>query len=335
MIQYILRRLVLMVPVLIGVTILTFVLSNLLPGDPAREAAGRYATREQIEAVRERLGLNEPLPVQYARYLGRLVRGDLGESLNSRQDVRTELGYYFPATLELAIAAMLLAVLIGIPLGVLTGAGRSPWVNSVVMFFSLLGVGMPVFWAGLIFQLLFYGKLDILPLSGRLNTLVVPPPPVTRMYTVDAVIAGQWDVLRDALLHLVLPAFTLAIARVASVARITHASMVSVMRRDYIRTARAKGLTERSVLTRHALKNALLPTVTTIGLQIGWLLGGTVLVENIYNWGGLGTYAWIGIFRLDIPVIMGITLVTTLTFMVVNLITDIAYVFLNPRIVYQ
>jgi peptide/nickel transport system permease protein len=263
------------------------------------------------------------------------VRGDLGESLSSRQDVRIELGYYFPATLELAIAAMLLAVLIGIPLGVFTGAGRSPWVNSVVMFLSLLGVGMPVFWAGLIFQLLFYGKLDILPLSGRLSTLVVPPPPVTRMYTVDAVIAGQWDVLRDALLHLVLPAFTLAIARVASVARITHASMVTVMRRDYIRTARAKGLAERSVLTRHALKNALLPTVTTIGLQIGWLLGGTILVENIYNWGGIGTYAWIGIFRLDIPVIMGITLITTLTFMVVNLLTDIAYVFLNPRIVYK
>jgi peptide/nickel transport system permease protein len=335
MIQYILRRLILMVPVLLGVTILTFVLSNLLPGDPAREAAGRYATREQIAAVRERLGLDQPLPVQYARYLGRLVRGDLGESLSSRQDVRIELGYYFPATLELAIAAMLLAVLIGIPLGVFTGAGRSPWVNSVVMFLSLLGVGMPVFWAGLIFQLLFYGKLDILPLSGRLSTLVVPPPPVTRMYTVDAVIAGQWDVLRDALLHLVLPAFTLAIARVASVARITHASMVSVMRRDYIRTARAKGLAERSVLTRHALKNALLPTVTTIGLQIGWLLGGTILVENIYNWGGIGTYAWIGIFRLDIPVIMGITLITTLTFMVVNLLTDIAYVFLNPRIVYK
>jgi peptide/nickel transport system permease protein len=335
MIQYTLRRLALMVPVLLGVTILTFVLSNLLPGDPAREAAGRYATREQIEAVRERLGLNQPLPVQYARYLGRLVRGDLGESLNSRQDVRTELGYYFPATLELAIVAMALAVLIGIPLGVLTGAGRSPWVNSAVMFFSFLGVGMPVFWAGLIFQLVFYGKLDILPLSGRLSTLVQPPPPVTRMYTVDALIAGQGDVFLDALKHLVLPALTLGIARVASVARITHASMVSVMRQDYIRTARAKGLAERYVLTRHALKNALLPTVTTVGLQIGWLLGGTVLVENIYNWGGVGTYAWVGIFRLDIPVIMGITLITTLTFMFVNLVTDIAYTFLNPRIVYQ
>lgn len=333
--QYILRRLVLMIPVLIGVTILTFVLSNLLPGDPAREAAGRYATREQIEAVRERLGLNQPLPVQYARYIGRLLRGDLGESLNSRQEVRTELGRYFPATLELAIVAMTMAILIGIPLGVLTGAGRSPWVNSAVMFFSFLGVGMPVFWAGLIFQLVFYGKLDILPLSGRLSTQVVPPPPVTRMYTVDALIAGQGEVFLDALTHLILPALTLAIARVASVARITHASMVSVIRQDYIRTARAKGLAERYVLTRHALKNALLPTVTTVGLQIGWLLGGTILVENIYNWGGIGTYAWVGIFRLDIPVIMGITLITTLTFMLVNLLTDIAYTFLNPRIVYQ
>lgn len=335
MTQHILRRLILALPVLIGVSMMTFFLTNMLPGDPAREAAGRFATREQIEAVRKRLGLDQPLPVQYVRYLRRLVQGDLGTSLNSRQSVFKELKIFFPATIELVLAAMALAIVIGIPVGVSTGAGRSPLVNSIVLFFSLVGVGLPVFWAGLIFQLIFAGKLQILPLDGRLSTQFVPPPAVTNMYTIDAILAGEWATFWDAAKHLVLPAITLGIGRVASIARITHASMVSVMRNDYIRTARAKGLKSSSVLTVHALKNALLPTSTTIGLQVGFLLGGTILVENIFSWGGIGTYAWIGIFRLDIPVVMGVTLVTTLTFMLVNLLIDISYSFIDPRIAYK
>ena len=314
---------------------MTFFLANVLPGDPARMAAGQFSTPEQIQEVSERLGLDKPLPVQYFRYLGRLVRLDLGESLTSRQEVLKELGKFYPATLELTAFAIMIAVLIGTPLGVITGTGKSPVVNSIVMFFSFLGVGMPVFWTGLIFQLVFAGKLDILPLSGRLSTQFSAPPSVTNMYTIDAILAGEWETFWNAMKHLIMPALTLSIGRVASIARITHASMLSVMRTDYIRTAKAKGLTNRAVLLKHGLRNALLPTSTTIGLQIGFLLGGAILVENIFSWGGIGTYAWVGLFRLDIPVVMGVTLAATFTFMFVNLLVDIVYPLLDPRIVYK
>jgi peptide/nickel transport system permease protein len=314
---------------------MTFFLANFLPGDPARMAAGQFATPEQIEATKARLGLDQPLPVQYVLYLGRLLRGDLGESLTSRQSVLTELSIFYPATLELTAVAIFLAIIIGTPLGILTGAGKSPVVNSLVMLFAFLGVGMPVFWLGLILQLIFAGNLDILPLAGRLSSNTTPPPAVTNMYTIDAILAGQWDVFWDASIHLILPAVTLAVGRIASIARITHSSMLTEMRSDYIRTARAKGLKERAVVVKHGLKNSLLPTTTTIGLQVGFLLGGAILVENIFSWGGIGTYAWIGLFRLDIPAIMGVTLVATFTFMIVNLITDITYPFLDPRIVYK
>jgi peptide/nickel transport system permease protein len=326
----------LMIPVLLGVTLLTFVLTNVLPGDPARSLAGKFATPEQVEATRQRLGLDQPLLVQYMRYLGRLVQGDLGTSISSRQPVLKELFVFFPATLELTVAAMTLTIVIGIPLGTLSGVTQSRWLSSLIMSSSLVGVGVPVFWLGLVAQLIFFGKLRILPLCGRLDPReFLPPPSVTNMYTVDALLAGQWATLANAMRHLILPAFCLALPRIASVARITYASIIEVMRNDYIRTARAKGLRERIVVIRHALKNALLPTVTTITLQIGWLLGGTILVENIFSWGGLGTYAWIGIFRLDIPVVMGLTLVTTTVFLLLNLLADIVYRYLDPRITYE
>lgn len=335
MIRYILRRVMLTIPVLIGVTLLSFTLTNILPGDPARVLAGRYATAEQVEATRERLGLDRPLPIQYLRCLGNLVRGDFGHSFQSRQEISKELLVFFPASLELALVAMAMAVAAGVPLGVLTGTGRSPWVNSVVMFFSLTGVGMPKFWAGLVFQLIFFGKLGILPLSGRLSAELSPPPTVTRMYIVDAILAGQWAILVDAVRHMILPAFTVAMGAVASVTRITHAAMVEVMRHDYIRTARAKGLSEFLVVGRHALKNALLPTVTTVAMQMGWLIGGSLLVEVIFTWPGLGRYAWMGIIYSDLPVVMAVSLVTTATFIVLNLLADITYCFLDPRIAYD
>lgn len=335
MAAYIIRRVALIIPVLLGVTLLTFTLVHMIPGDPARALAGQFATQEQVQAVRERLGLNDPLPVQYARYVWRLLHGDLGTSVSSRQPVGRELLKFFPVTVELAFVAIVLTMIIGIPLGVITGASKSRWLKSLVMVFSLVGVGTPVFWAGLVLQLVFFGRLHLLPLSGRLSHTFEPPPAVTNMYTVDALLAGQWAIYWNAVKHLILPAVTLASARIASVTRITHASMVDVMRQDYIRTAKSKGLREMAVLGQHALKNALLPTVTTVALQIGWLLGGTILVENIFSWGGLGTYAWIGIFRKDIPVVMGITLITTTVFLFTNLIADMIYHFLDPRIAYD
>lgn len=334
MTRYILRRLIATIPVLIGVSLITFFLTNLLPGDPAREAAGRFATREQIEAVRKQLGLDQPLPIQYLRYMQRLAQGDLGTSLTSQQSVLVELRTYFPATLELTVAAMLLTVALGIPLGVLSAVSGSMWLRSTLRLLSLIGVGLPVFWAGLIFQMVFYGRLQLLPLDGRLTAGLTPPPGITNMYTVDALLAGQWLIFQDAMLHLILPAVTLAIGRIASVERITHATMLQTMRRDFIRTARAKGIHDRLVVSRHALKNVMIPVVTTIGLQFGWLLSGAILVENIFSWGGLGTYIWAGIFRLDIPVVMGVTLITTIIFLVVNLLTDLSYAALDPRITY-
>jgi peptide/nickel transport system permease protein len=256
----------------------------------------------------------------------------LGTSFSSQQAVSRELRTFFPATLELTLVAMLLTVAIGVPIGVLTGATKNSFFNSSVMFLSLVGVGLPVFWAGLIFQVVFAGRLDWLPLDGRLGVGTLPPPPITNLYVVDAIIAGQWSVAREAATHLVLPAVTLAIGRVASVARITQVAVEEVMHRDYVRTAAAKGLTHYGVVKAHVLRNALIPVVTTIGLQVGFLLGGAILVENIFSWGGIGTYAWIGIFRLDVPAIMGVTLIATLTFTLVNLITDIAYAFIDPRI---
>lgn len=334
MILYIARRLLAAVPVLFGVTVITFILTNMLPGDPAREIAGRYAVEEQIQAVRERYGFDRPLYIRYFIYLSRLVQGDLGLSYTTQQPVMEELLVYFPATLELTLFAMVLTILIGVPLGVLTGSSRSPWLNSAVLLIALIGVGLPVFWAGLVFQLVFAGQLGILPLEGRLSWQFTPPPSITNMYTVDALLAGHWATFVDALRHLILPAVTLAIGRIASVARITHAAMLDVMRKDFVRTARAKGLSRRKIVNGHALRNALLPTITTLGLQVGFLLGGTILIEIIFSWGGIGTYAWVGIFRLDMPVVMGVTLATTLTFMLVNLAVDLLYVCLDPRISY-
>jgi len=335
MILYSLRRLLTALPVLFGVTLVTFIIANMLPGDPAREIAGRYATAEQIEAVRERYGFDRPLIVQYGVYLGRLVTGDLGLSFSTQRPVITELLNYMPATLELTIFAMILTIVIGVPLGVMTGSMKVPWLNSTILFLALTGVGLPVFWAGLVFQYIFAGQLGWLPLEGRLGWQLVPPPSITKMYTIDALLAGQWSTFIDAARHLILPGITLAIGRIASVARITHAAMVDVMRLDYVRTARAKGVPNRIVVFGHALRNAMLPTLTTIGLQVGFLLGGTILIEIIFSWGGIGTYAWVGIFMLDMPVIMGVTLATTLAFMLVNLLTDLLYGMFDPRISYS
>jgi peptide/nickel transport system permease protein len=332
MIGFIIQRLLLSVPVLLGVTLIIFTLTFVLPGDPARSAADRYATPEQVEAVRIRLGLDRPFHDQYLAYLGRLARGDLGTSIESRKPVIEDMAKFLPATFELMLMAMTITVFVGIPLGVITGSGRRSWTSSLVRFLSVVGVGMPVFWSGLLLQLIFFGKLGWLPLDGRLNAGATPPPHLTGMYTIDALVAGQWGTFTDALKHLILPAITLSFGLVASIARITHSSMLEVMRQDYVRTARAKGLSDRIVLYRHSLPNAFVPVLTTLGLQVGFLLAGSVLVENIFSWGGIGTYAWSGIFRLDIPVIMAVALATAVIFVLSNLAIDILYTVVDPRI---
>ena len=332
--DYVLRRLYQALWVLIAVTVVTFFISNLLPGDPALSRAGQFATREQVEATRIRLGLDQPLHIQYLKYMQRLLSGDLGLSITSRQPVLKELRAFFPATLELTIAAFCFTLTVGIPLGIVAGSTKSRWVKSTIIMGSLIGVGIPVFWAGLVFQLVFAGRLDILPLAGRLTLTVPAPPSVTNMYLIDSILAGQWDTFKDALIHLILPAFTLSLGQIGAMARTTNSAMASVIHRDYVRTAHAKGLTERKVLWSHVLRNALLPVVTVLGLYVAFMLNGALLIEIIFSWGGLGTYAWIGIFRNDITVIMGVTLTASLTFMFVNLVIDLTYPFLDPRIQY-
>ena len=333
--RYVARRLLLMIPVLLGVSILAFYVSQLLPGDPARAAAGRLATPEQLEAVRERLGLDQPIPVQYGLYIGRLLQGDLGTSLSSKQEVAQELRIFFPATLELLLTTMIVTVVLGIAIGVRAATSRGGWVDRAFLGFSYVGAGMPVFFLALLLQVVFAGWLRVLPIAGRLSLETVPPPALTGLYTFDALFAGQWATLMDAGRHLVLPALTLSIAGISEIGRITRSAMLNALDQDYVRTARAKGLPERAVWLRHALPNAMLPTTTVIGLQVAFLLGGTVLIENIFSWGGLGTYAWRGIFRLDIPVIMGITLVSTTAYLFVNLGVDLLYTRLDPRIRYE
>lgn len=314
---------------------MAFTLTWVMPGDPARAAAGRYADAEEVQAIRVRMGLDQPKPVQYVRYMGRLLQGDLGTSSHTKNLVLKEMLIFLPATLELMVVAMFLAAGIGVTLGVLTAATSSPRLSSFMMLFSYIAVGLPEFWAGLMFQLGFGGILQILPISGRLSAGLIPAPTVTGMYTIDAAIVGDWTLFRNAASHIVMPAVTLAIGRVASIARITHASMLTVMRKDFIRTARAKGVRERSVVVIHALKNALVPVMTTITMNAGWLIGGAIVVENIFTWGGLGTYVFIAVFELDIPVVMGVTLLITIAFMLLNLLADISYALFDPRIAYE
>ena len=286
--DYVLRRLYQAFWVLIAVTIVTFFIANLLPGDPALSRAGQFATKEQVETTRIRLGLDQPLHIQYLKYMRRLLSGDLGLSITSRQSVAKELKDFFPATLELTIAAFCFTLIIGVPLGILAGSTKSRWIKSTIILSSLVGVGIPVFWAGLVFQLIFAGRLDLLPLSGRLTLTIPPPPSVTNTYLIDSILAGQWSTFKDALVHLILPAFTLSLGQIGAMARTTNSAMASVFHRDYVRTARAKGLSERRVLWAHVLRNALLTVVTVLGLYVGFMLNGALLIEIIFSWGGLG-----------------------------------------------
>lgn len=332
MFRYITRRLILLSFVLLGITLLTFIVTNLVPSDPAKAAAGLNAKPEQVESVRRELGLDKPLSIQYITYMRNLLQGNLGISILTRKPVVEELKVYLPASIELVLAAMLLNVLVGVPLGILSALKPGRWIDNLSRLTAAVGVGMPVFWVGLVAQLLFYGKLGWLPADGRLDVGLAPPPYVTGLYTVDALLAGQFSLLLNALEHLVMPAVTLALASIAVVARLTRSSMLEVLSQDYIRTARAKGLRQQQTILGHALKNAMLPTTTMLGMQIGWMLGGTIMVESVFSWGGLGFFAFHGIKQHDFPVTMGVTLVICLAFVFSNLLVDVAYRYLDPRI---
>jgi len=333
MLRYIVQRLVMLIPVLIGISLITFFMIRLIPGDPARVMAGERATEEQVQRVREMWGLDKPLYEQYAIYMRNLMKGDLGRSLKRNEDVATELRWAFPTTIELAFAAMVVALLVGIPAGILAAYRQNSWADLAVMTGSMVGISMPVFWLGLILIYVFALKLGWMPPSGRVS-VGIHIERITGMYILDALITGNWRGFLDAVQHLILPAVAVGTIPMAIIARMTRSSLLEVLRQDYIRTARAKGLNERTVIVRHALKNAFLPVITVIGLQLGSLLVGAILTESIFSLPGMGRLIVDRILSRDYPVVQGAVLVFASTFVFINLLVDLSYAYLDPRIRY-
>ncbi len=332
--RYILRRLLYVLPVLLGVTILVFFISHAIPGDPAQMIAGPKASRQAVEEIRRSHGLDKPLPIQYLRFVSGLVQGDLGRSIRNHRPVVEDLKDFLPATLELTLAAMILCLGVGIPLGILAAVKRNKLTDHLTRVFSVFGVSTPVFWLGLMLLLLFYRNLGWLPGSGRLDIMVQPPPQFTGMYTLDALLAGQWATFANALWHIILPAFCLSYVYLAIITRIVRSSMIGVLGQDFITTARANGLSEAIIVLKHAFKNSLIPTVTITGLSFGELMGGAILTETIFAWPGMGKYVVDSVNYLDFPGIMGFTLMVSLVYVLVNLTVDVIYAFLNPTIRY-
>lgn len=334
MLKYITRRLLMLIPVLIGVSILAFSLIHLVPGDPARSILGEKATADQLEALRAELGLNDPFIVQYGRFVGKLAQGNLGESIQSKESVATELFQKLPATMELAIFAMIIAIIVGVLAGVIAAVKQYSWFDNVSMTVALFGVSLPIFWLGLMMIWVFSVTFNILPPSGRLST-GVDLHTITNFYLIDSILTGNWTAFFDALKHLLMPGLALATIPMAIIARMTRSSMLEVMRQDYIRTANAKGLKNTIIIFQHALKNASLPVLTVVGLQFGLLLGGAVLTESIFSWPGVGRYVYLAVLGRDYPVVQSTILVIAIIFVLVNLITDILYKYLDPRIKFE
>lgn len=333
--KFILRRLLLLVPILLGLTVLVFLFIRALPGDPAGAILGERATAEAVERVRAALGLDRPLIEQYWEYLTGLFRLDLGTSFITNRDVTADFLQRFPATIELTAAAMLFAISLGIPLGMYTAKRRGTWLDSAGTVASLVGISIPIFFLGLMLKWLFAIQIPILPDSGRIDLVLYDFPRVTNFMTIDALLAGDWGGFADALRHLVLPGIALGTIPLAIIMRITRASVVDVMNEDYVRTANAKGLPGGVVDGRHILRNALLPVVTVIGLQLGLLLGGAILTETIFGWGGVGKWIYDAVVNNDYQVIQSGVLVLAVIFILVNLLVDVSYAFLNPRIRYS
>ena len=331
MLGYIIRRALLLIPTLLGVTILVFLMLRLTPGDPAELLLGERSSQEALEQMREYLGLKKPLYVQYGMFLGRLLKGDLGETIWTRQKVWIEVKQRFPATMELAVAAMAISSFLGVVFGIISATRQYSLFDYLSMLGALLGVSMPIFWLGLVLMLIFSLYLGLLPMSGRLS-IGVELDPVTNFFILDALLTKNWAALRDALWHLTLPAVTLSTIPMAIVARMTRSSMLEVLRQDYIKTARAKGLAEHVVIIKHGLRNALVPVVTVVGLQFGILMAGAILTETIFAWPGVGKWMYDAVMQRDYMVIQGGTLIIATVFVVVNLVVDVLYAVINPRI---
>lgn len=331
---YIIRRLILMAFVLFGIVVITFFVSHVIPADPIGAILGPQASPELVEKIRREWGFDKPIHEQFVDYLLKLSKGDLGKSIRTSKPVMQDLLYFFPATIELATSAMFVALLIGIPLGIISAVKKDRWPDHLSRIFALMGVSMPVFWLGLILLFVLYYKLGLFPGPGRLDPGIPEPPRITGILTLDSLLAGNLEAFSNALWHLALPSFVLGYYASASIARITRTALLEVLNQDFIKAARSKGLPERIVLFRHALRNALIPTTTVIGMTYGSLLEGAVLTETIFAWPGLGRYSTGAFLSVDFLAVMGATLLIALVYSLANLIVDILYAFLDPRIRY-
>jgi peptide/nickel transport system permease protein len=333
--QYIVKRLLLIILTLFGLITVIFLVSRVAPGDPARLAAGPDATEEMVEVMRNEFGLDKPLVVQYIAYFKGLSRGNLGRSIRTRRPVLDDLIDFFPATFELTVFSLLFAVVVAIPLGVLCAVYRDRFLDHVARVFSVSGMALPMFWLALMLQLFLALRFDFLPLGGRLGMLTEPPSKITHLFLVDSLLTGNWHAFQDALRHIMLPAFVLSFPALASIIRVNRAEMLEVLTRDFITSARAHGISKIRIIGQYALKNALIPTMTMVGLRYGWMLGGTILVETVFDWPGIGLYAVQSAVYSDFQPIMGVTLLIGINFMVANLIIDLVYGALDPRVRYE
>ena len=356
MTTYIIRRLLLSIPVLFGILFATFALARLIPGDPCRAMLGEKATKVVCDEFNHRHGLDKPIPVQFGVYVGEIARGDFGTSFRYSKPITELLKERLPITVELSFAALLVSIFIGIPLGVISAVRHNSWVDVVTMMWANVGVSMPVFWLGLMLAYIFALALKDTPLqlppSGRLSPGIITIPFFetwgmqltedsfgftifdffSRMNIFNALMTGNWTLLKDAVTHLILPAFALSTIPMALIARMARSAMLEVLGQDYIRTARAKGLNRRAVILKHAFRNALLPLATVIGLSLGGLLGGAVLTETVFNLSGVGRILYDGITARDYGIVQGFTVVIAMFFVLLNLIVDVSYAYLDPRI---
>ena len=335
--RYVLRRALLAIPALLGITLITFLVSHLLPADMVLVNLGDQAVRSPalVQAFKHRWGLDRPISVQYLVYMGSLFRGNLGTSIATHRPVAAEIALSLPATLELCTLAMSVALAAGLLLGVLAAVTRNSVVDMVVRGLSTVGVAIPTFWFAILLLSLVYFRMGWAPPPGRLSAGINPPDAITGMYLVDSLIHGQPDVFVDALWHIILPATVVATVCLGYVTRIMRASMLEALSEDYVRTARAKGLTTWAIVIRHALRNSLIPVITIGGTLYAQIMSGTVMAETIYSWPGIGRYAFTSAASLDFPAVMGVALMVGLMYVAVNLCVDTLYVLINPRVRYQ
>jgi peptide/nickel transport system permease protein len=333
--EYLVRRLALAIVVLVGVSIVTFVVARLVPSDPAVLWVGPRAKPEQVEAARVKLGLDRPLYEQYLRYLGDVVRGDFGISVNTHRPIIDDLKVHLPATLELVFFGMIITVAVGIPLGVLSGARKDSWLDHFSRVFAVMCVSTPVFWLALILQLIFFRYLDLLPLGARVSreiALFNPIDQITGFYLVDSALTGNWEAFRDALVHIVLPAITISAYGIGLSIRMTRASMIEVLEQKYITAAWAAGLSRRTVYFKLALKNAIVPTLMVLGLSFVYQVSGAMLVEIMFLWPGLGSYLLTAVLNIDFPVVVSVAMVVTVFYVFTNLGLDLLQAMIDPRV---